>query len=301
MSIYKVWLGCILAMFALYGCSQKSSSTASSNAVFAASTVQASARGIIEIEGGLLALPALISGQVQHIDVKPGSLVTAGQILLTIANHDLLVQLQNTRQEQKIYQTQQRLMDQQIALLQHRFDVQKQALRQGVGSASAVDDAQAVLLTAKQQKQNNALSLEQLLGKTQLLQAEISRLTLRAPLAGRIDQIHVQVGNWVQKSDTELIRMIPHHSLVIHAEVNEAFINRIHAGEQAQVHLETIDSAQVFKAHVIYVGATMERSRLADNAQMSNDFPCYLALDPQQWADAHSTFHIGQTVRVNFL
>ncbi len=301
MSSIKLGLWLTLILLTLSGCSRESAPTASTAALLTANPVQASARGIIEIEGGLLSLPVPIAGRVQHIDVQPGTLVKPRQKLVTLSNEDVQLQLKNALQQRLDCTNQQELMNQQIKLLQHRLLIQKKALHQGVGSQSAVDDAEANLLTAELQNQNLAMDLEQRTGQIRLLQAQSNRLVLRAPVAGRIDQIHVQEGSWVQLTDPAIVRMIPHRTLLIHAEVNEAFINRIHAGETAQVHLETLDSSQVFKAHVLYLGATMEHSHLGDNAQMANDFPCYLALDPQEWADAAPTFHIGQTVRVNFL
>ena len=100
------------------------------------------------------------------------------------------------------------------------------------------------------------------------------------------------------QSAVELFQLLPARPRIIHAELDEAFVDRIHPGMAAEV-VSDADSAQIYVAHVLRVGEAYGVSRGSDDPADRSDLrsvPCVLTLD-----DANAKLRIGQHVLTRFL
>jgi multidrug efflux system membrane fusion protein len=73
-------------------------------------------------------------------------------------------------------------------------------------------------------------------GALSLAQAAIDRLTLKAPFAGTVDSVDIEVGEWVQ-AGTPIATLLSLDPIVIKAEVGEQDIANVQVGAQALVRL----------------------------------------------------------------
>ena len=298
----------LLVLTTILGCSPAPKNVATTLSPLATSV--ASARGVMAIRGGRLELSARSSGTVRKILVQQGTYVQSGRLLAILDNPDLHFATEQARLE--LAQTTEHL--QYLQLLQPGLSrlnqLEKMAAKQGVATeAEAIHatqdwlDLEGKIAEARQTQRLAQLHLQQ-------SARHESHLLIKAPINGLIDRIPVQKGQWLNAADyPHVFTLIPDQPLIIRAEVNETFINRIHTGQRASVQVESLDNSRIFLAHVAYIGAQVEKPRLADLPQMANDFECQLTLDVPQYADQAinphpnqpSFLHLGQTVLVKFL
>lgn len=67
-------------------------------------------------------------------------------------------------------------------------------------------------------------------------EAEADRLTLRAPFAGVIDHVDVELGEWVQ-TGTDIATLLALDPIVVRAEVSEVDVGHVKVGDRAEVRL----------------------------------------------------------------
>ncbi len=67
-------------------------------------------------------------------------------------------------------------------------------------------------------------------------EAEADRLTLRAPFAGVIDHVDVELGEWVQ-TGTPIATLLALDPIVVRAEVSEVDVGHVKVGDKAEIRL----------------------------------------------------------------
>lgn len=287
----------IVCLFLLAACGQdqrRHSVTEASSAL-----TQAMAQGRVELTGGLLDLHSPVPGQVRRLAVHLGQDVHQGQLLLELDTHAARLEValasgQLTRMQAKLA-----ILQANLQHLQQSRQRQEQAAQAGLGSAA--DAEQAAARWQEQQAQIALAHSDIQLAQTQLEQARyhLAQRRILAPVDGHILQIHTQVGDWLDGSNSHALMVIqPRRPLIVAAEVNEAFIDRLHPGEAAEIDPDDAPPGVHYAARVQYIGEMLIKGHLSEDPQMAHAFECQLRLMPHPGQPA---LHLGQIVTVKFL
>lgn len=257
------------------------------------------ARGWVDVEGGLVGVRAQRDGVVTAVHAEEGDSVQAGQLLLEFGSQQAQVGVALARADLAQAQAHEGEFAAQLPQAQLRARRLVAAAAAGAASGESRDDARATLA---QLRAGSAVAHAASVAARQHLAAarlELQARSVHAPVAGRILRRTVQVGDPVTaQSAVELFQLLPARPRIIRAELDEAFVDRIHPGMAAEV-VSDADSAQIYVAHVLRVGEAYGVSRGTDDPADRSDLrsvPCVLTLD-----DANAKLRIGQHVLTRFL
>lgn len=279
---------------ALTACSDRSSPPSVS--VAPQSQWLAMARGQIDVEGGLIRVVTARDGVVDSVKVEDGDTVQQGQVLVTLDQSQAKISLGIA--EANLAQA-----EAQVAVAKTRLP-QAQSQAQRVGEASvagaatgqAADEATAVLAQLKAQVGAAEASVRVAREHVQQARAELDARVIKAPASGRIVRRMVHVGDAVSaQSATELFQLLPDRPRIVRAELDEAYVDLIKPGMQAEVVRDSGDGKAV-TARVLRIGEVFGPSRLADDPVEragARDVECVLQIDG-------GDFRIGQRVMVRF-
>jgi HlyD family secretion protein len=212
-------------------------------------------------------LDAVESGRVEAVAARDGALVEAGQVLFQLSNPQRRLELLERESERAQQlsnalnlrvsleaaqaERQRRLSDLQYTLTQAtRAHARNEALaRQGFMSAAALEDsgdrlAQQRRLVADEQAshasasriQRDALTqMQQAIARMEkgleLVNATVAALAVRAPVAGRLTDFHLQIGETVQGGQ-HLGRIDSPAQFKLSAQVDEFYLNRLAPGRK---------------------------------------------------------------------
>lgn len=153
-------------------------------------------------------LSAELAGTINSLKVRKGAFVERNQIIATIDQGDLQIQL-----------------DRANALLrvkQKEFEASVSLKKRGLQNEVAFTIAEAELANAQAAVANVKLGLKNSI--------------IRAPFSGVIDQLHVELGDYVARGD-EVAHLIDLEKLVIEADLSERHIQQVKKGQPAQITL----------------------------------------------------------------
>ncbi|WP_090734029.1 efflux RND transporter periplasmic adaptor subunit [Paracoccus homiensis] len=163
------------------------------------------------------------SGTVIDMPVQKGDLVQAGQIV---------ARLDSVRADAALTQAQE-----QRANAQREIDNATQLFDRGVATRDRLSDARADLAAAE--------------ADVAAAEEAIRNLVIEAPFSGRIESLPASVGEYVA-TGTTLARVVDNDPLTIAIQVPQQALNRIKAGQAAQVNFIT---GQTREGTVAFVGA----------------------------------------------
>jgi HlyD family secretion protein len=289
-------LAAVIFCGALLAACTKSDDKAAENANTSAAAYVASAKGRIDIEGGVVKLAARRDGIVQKVLVEEGQLVKAGQLLAVLDDEQarLSANLANAETEQArralpllgIRLAASRREEARLAPLAPDQLVAKQEIDQARDQVKLV---QAEILASE-------AALQVASRRREVAQYEIEQRTVRAPMDGQIVRRQARPGDGVSTLNvTPMFVFAPDAPRIVRAEVEERFLDRIKPGQTAQVVMEA-DEQQVFTARVIRVGRVVGMRSPTDDPAEKQDarvVECVLSIDAP-------SLLIGQRVIVRF-
>lgn len=161
--------------------------------------------GMVEAVNSASIMPET-SGTIEKIHVREGQWVSRNDLLISL---DSEIMEKSLEEMQKGYE-----------LAKTLYEKQKELFDQGVGS-------EVQYLQSKNQKE----SMEQTM-KTLRAQMEMSEI--RAPFAGRIEEIYLKTGENASPGRA-IIDLVNTSSLYINTEVSEAFIKSIQSGDPVEL------------------------------------------------------------------
>ncbi len=296
----RSWLKILLfsASGLLAACSQDHKNAAqeiSSNRLL----THAMARGRVDVEGGLLELRVPVRGQVSHLEVGLGQDIHRGQQLLDLDAQNAKLGLALAQGELAHARAAAAVL--QAALPHLRRDSLRQEAAAHSGLGSEDDAEQAATRLAEQIARLQLAQSDIELAQIRLDQARhrLKQYSLSAPIDGRIVELHAQTGALLDPQDSLAAMVIaPQRPLIVHAEVNEAFINRLHRGQAARVDIDLDGSSEHYDARLEHIGEMLVKGHLSEDPQMAHAFDCQLTLLPHPH---QAPLRIGQTVMVTFL
>ena len=287
-------LVCLLVLpFALAACSGRPAAPPA-----AAKAYAAMARGVVDVEGGLLRLMPRRNGVVATVPVTEGAVVRRGQLLLTLDSR--AAELGVTMARAELDQARARADELAARLPAARTRAERVAAAARADAASQQDSADAASTLAGLRAEIGAARASVALAQARLAQAqhELDLRSLRAPVAGTIVRRYVQPGETVGAQAAQpLFELQPQRPLIVRAELNESFIDRVQPGMRAEVVLDAGGGGRTWPAHVLRLGLVYGPTRLGpqhDQPADAHDVDCVLALDA-------AGLHVGQRVLVKFI
>lgn len=186
-------------------------------------TSYVSGAGLVEASSRNLAIGTPVPGIVKNIDVKVGGHVKAGDILFEIDDRDLQAQLLTATAKVKEV----------AASLQkpkHRLNYAENLKQRDPGSMSVQD-----LTDLRDETAQAEASLELAKAQVEQIKVEIDRRIVRAPIAGRILQLSMRPGEYVEGGSVVAPAILMGDDAKLHVRVdideNEAW--RVQPGAEA--------------------------------------------------------------------
>ena len=284
----------LLLPFALSACSGRHPSAPSA----ASPSYVAMARGVVDVEGGLLRLLPRRDGVVATVSVTEGAVVRRGQLLLTLDSR--AAELGVTMARAELDQARARADELAARLPAVRTRAERVAAAARADAASQQDSADAASTLAGLRAEIGAARASVAVARARLAQAqhELDLRSLRAPVAGTIVRRYVQPGETVSAQAAQpLFELQPQRPLIVRAELNESFIGQVRPGLRAEVVLDAAGSGRAWPAHVLRLGLVYGPTRLGpqhDQPADAHDVDCVLALDA-------AGLRVGQRVLVKFV
>jgi macrolide-specific efflux system membrane fusion protein len=260
------------------------------------SPYMAMARGSVDVEGGLIRITAERDGVIKQVNAEDGDVVTAGQILAVMDERQAQIAVGIAQAELDQASAQTKVLLTKLPGAKQRAQRLLDAAKEGAATGQAADDAkdESTLLAAE----INAAEATAAVAAKHLENAryEVERRTLRAPSAGRIVRRNVHIGDSIlAQSATELFQLLPDRPLIVRAELNEAFVDKVHPDMQAEI-VRDGDDSKIYSAHVVRIGAVFGPSKHGDDPEArpdERDVECVLLLQDKD-------LRIGQRVLVRF-
>lgn len=281
----------------LGACSKTEDVAQTSTAILApASPYIALARGSVDVEGGLIRITAKRDGVIKELKAEDGDIVKAGQALALLDERQTLIAVSIARAELDQANAQTKVLQAKLPVALRRAQRLLAAASEGAATGQAADDAkgEAKLLSAEIAAANASAAVAA--KRLDNARYEAERLILRAPSDGRIVRRNVHVGDSVlAQSATALFELLPNHPLIVRAELNEAFVEKVHPDMQAEI-IPDGDDSKIYSARVLRVGAVFGPSKHSDDPEARPDdraVECVLLLKDNE-------LRIGQHVLVRF-
>jgi HlyD family secretion protein len=256
----------------------------------------ASAKGRVDIEGGVIRLAAQREGVIEKVLVEEGESVRAGQALAVLADEQARRNADLSRAEAR----QARLA---LAPLQARLDAARREVRRLRPLAAddtvpkqdldtAVDQARLLETELSAARAGVAVTEQRL----EVALQEIEQRTVRAPLDGKIVRRQARPGDGVSVATiTPLFLFAPNAPRIVRAEVEERWIGSVASGQAAEVSLEA-DEKRKFNGKVLRLGYVVGGRSQSDDPNERVDsrvVECVLSIDAPGLL-------IGQRVIVKF-
>ncbi|WP_199610072.1 efflux RND transporter periplasmic adaptor subunit [Flocculibacter collagenilyticus] len=215
---------------------------------------------------------AQVSGRVEQVLVKPGSVVAKGQTLLTLFNPSLVRQLKHAEWEVKatkaehhaaLVALESQLLELETSVIQAQFnyqaiklklDAERNLIAQRKGSISAIEFKRTELelkqqhhrwqaqqkrlvkmqtnLTAIQQAHHAKLGL--VTNNYQQIQDEVAALTVVATNAGVVQQVSLNLGEQVHQGDAVAL-IANQNKLIAELDVQELQVQHIQRGQKVWI------------------------------------------------------------------
>lgn len=279
---------------ALSACSERSPAPSSTTPV--ASQWLAMARGQIDVEGGLIHVVAARDGVVDEVRVEDGDEVRDGQVLVVLDQGQARIAVGIA--EANLAQAEAQVAVARTRLPQAQVQARRIGEAAGAGAATgqAADEAAATLAQLKAEVGAAEAAVGVAREHVQQARAELAARVIKAPASGRIVRRSVHVGDAVSaQSASELFQLLPDRPRIVRAELDEAYVDLVKPGMQAEVVRDSGEGKAV-GARVLRVGEVFGPSRLTDDPVEragAHDVECVLQLDG-------GDFRIGQRVLVRF-
>ena len=243
----------------------------------------ATAKGRIDIKGGVLRLSARREGIVQKVLADEGDMVKAGQVLAVLDDQQARAAADLARAE--LEQVRRALP----ALEAKRSVAEREEARLAPLAADntvarqELDQASDQVKLAKAEVAVASAAIDTATQRVKAADLEIEQRSIRAPIDGQIMRLQTRMGDVVSPQNT-LFLFAPHTARVVIAELEERFVPEVKAGQHAEVILEA-DETHKFNARVLRIGHMVGARTPSDDPHERQDdhvVECLLSVDASQ-------------------
>lgn len=256
------------------------------------------ARGIIDVEGGLIALAPAADGSVSAAPVKEGAAVKKGQVLLVLDGALLEQEVGMAGADLALANDRLKGSQVQVRELERNATRLSAGASEGVSSTQQADAARQQLAALRADSDVAAAQVEMAQHKLEHARLKLQQMSLTAPDAGTVVGQVPGVGAFVQ-GGKPAISLLPARALQVRAELSAAYADAVQVGMRARV---TADSdgasgtATLPDARVVRISPVFAQARLPEDAGrgVAKVVECVLEFDGVAKA------RFGQHVRVEF-
>ncbi|MCW7539462.1 efflux RND transporter periplasmic adaptor subunit [Aquabacterium sp. A7-Y] len=256
----------------------------------------ASAKGRVDLDGGIIRLSASQDGVIASVHVEEGARVKAGQVLARL--DDTLAIRQLALADREAAQARQELK---------KAEVERQAAAREVNRLQAIaqddtvprqdlDRARDAHLLAVIAEQAARAAIDTAQARAAVAAREVEERRIIAPLDGQIIQRQVRPGHGVSTLNlTPLFLFAPDEARIVRAELEEQYLAAVKPGQNTEIVLEA-DPSRRWQGKVVRLGKVVgQRTPSEDPAerQDSRVVEAVIALDTKELL-------IGQRVIVRF-
>jgi RND family efflux transporter MFP subunit len=240
----------------------------------------------------LATVSSKVTGKVVAVMIEEGMIVKEGQILARL--DDSTSRAQYEVAEQQLDVARKDLSEVEVRLADAtRTAERRRALRErNLVSQTELDAAEAEVgaLTARLAALKSQVGVAQ--GSVRLAHVNLEDLTVRAPFAGVVTSKDAQPGEMVSPvsagggfTRTGIATVVDMDSREIEVDVNEAFINRVTAGQHTEATLDAYPDWMI-ASHVINIVPTADREKATVRVRIAFD-----QLDPRILPDMGVKVH----------
>lgn len=291
------WYGTVLPLaLLLAGCNDSPAPVAVAVVASPAPQAVAMARGVVEVQGGLLDLAFDQEGPVAAVHVKEGQAVRRGQPLALLSDTAANAELAVAQSELRLSQARIDAQAQRLPALRQVAGRVGTAARAGAVEPQRAEEAQQALQDLESQIRITRAEAEVVRTRIALLRAQRAGLSLVAPEDGVVLRVALKPGQRAHAA-TSALTLLPDRPVQVRAEVNESFISSVRVGQRAAVTTDgDAAAAALAPARVVRISPVLGAGRLQDNSHRAPSRTVECILEFEQAPDAR----VGQNVKVSF-
>lgn len=240
----------------------------------AGTTAVLSASGYV-VARRMATVSARVTGQVTEVTFEEGSAVEAGQVLARLDDSMARAALEVARRQLDAARLDLAEVEVRLAEAVRERDRLRVLTERKLVSASAADaaEAEAKALAARLEAARGAVAVAE--SARRLREQDVDDLVVRAPFAGVVVSKDAQPGEMVSPisagggyTRTGIATLVDMTSREIEVDVNEAYINRVRAGQRAEAVLDAYPDWRV-PARVIAIVPTADRQKATVRVRIS--------------------------------
>ena len=218
-----------------------------------------------------------ITGKLADVYIEEGEQVKKGQILARLDDADAKAQLKLAHSQLDAAKAQLGSLEVQLEQARRDLKRQQQLQKRGLGTAQALDDAQTKVhsLAAQLNAQREQVKVAQ--AQLDISEVNFDNTIVRAPFSGVIIAKAAQPGEIVSPMSagggytrTGIGTIVDMDSLEVEVDVNEAYINRVQAGQPVTAVLDAYPDWKI-PGHVIAIIPTADRSKATVRVRVALD------------------------------
>ena len=258
----------------------------------------ASAKGRVDVEGGVIRLAARRDGVIANVLVEEGARVKAGQVLATLDAE--LAQLNLALAQREVLQAEQerKKASVELAAAEREANRLEPLARNEMVPRKELDrvrDARALAEVAVQAGQA-AIATAQ--ARHLVAMRELEERKVVAPLDGQIIQRLARPGNGVSTLNvTPLFLFVPDVPKIVRAELEEQYLGSVTVKQRVEIILEA-DPSKIWRGTVLRIGRVVGARTPSDDPSEKQD---NRVVEVVVTLDAAEALLIGQRVVVRFL
>ena len=237
----------------------------------AAASAVASAKGRVDIEGGVIRLAARRDGVIAKVLVEEGARVKAGQVLATL--DDELAQRNLALARSEVLQAEQERKKAEVELTAARREARRlEPLAQNeTVPGQELDRARDARMLAEVAVQASLAGIATARARQQVAAREVEERKVVAPLDGQIIQRQARPGNGVSTLNvTPLFLFAPDGPRIVRAELEEQDLGSVAPRQRAEVILEA-DPTKKWAATVLRVGRVIGQRTPSEDPSEKQD------------------------------
>ena len=216
--------------------------------------IVASAKGHIDIEGGVVRLAARRDGVIDKVLVEEGARVKAEQVLATL--DDTLAQRNLDLVRSELIQAKRQVAAARIRLVAADREVKRldPLADDDTVPRHDLDRAKDERALARAEIESLQAGVDTAVKRVNIAQREVEERLVRAPMDGQIIQRQARPGNGVSTLNvTPLFLFAPDTPRIVRAELEERFIDAVKPTQHAEIVLEA-DSSRRWTGQVLRIG-----------------------------------------------
>jgi HlyD family secretion protein len=262
------------------------------------SNALASAKGKVDIEGGVIRLAARRDGVIADVLVEEGARVKRGQVLALLDDATARSNLLLAERELKQAAQEREKSAVELAAAERELKRIEPLARNEIVPRQELDRARDTHSLAVIAVQTALASIDTARARQAVAAREVEERKVVAPLDGRIIQRQARPGNGVSTLNvTPLFLFVPDVPKIVRAELEEQYLNVVGPNQAAEVVLEA-DTAKTRRGTVLRLGRVVGARTPSDDPGEKQDnrtVEVVVSLEDTQ------TLLIGQRVVVRFL